>query len=53
MKDQIVEEVRHVRDMYAKKFAYNLSKIANDIRKKQKMSKRRILKPTKKVKNAV
>jgi len=52
MKDPIVEEVRHARDMYAKKFSYNLSKITEDIRKKQKMSKRRILQPSKRIKIA-
>lgn len=52
MKDPIIQEVREARDQYAKKFGYDLIKIAQDIRKKQKNSKRRILKPPKRIKSA-
>ena len=37
-KDPIVEEVRSARETYAKKFGYDLKKIAQDLRKKAKNS---------------
>jgi hypothetical protein len=40
-KDEIVEEVRRVRDAYAAKFDYNISRICTDLRKRQLERERR------------
>lgn len=49
-KDEIVEEVRKVRDEYAAKFDYDLDAIYEDIKKQEKKSKRKIVSlPSKKV----
>ena len=42
-KDEIVDEVRHVRDEHAEKFNYDISAICADIRKKQANSKHKIV----------
>ena len=41
--DEIVEEVRRVRDEYAAKFDYDISAICADIRKKQTGGGRKIV----------
>ena len=41
--DPIVEEVRKIRDEYAKKFNYNLDAIAADLMKQQKASGRKLV----------
>ncbi len=41
--DEIVEEVRRIRDKNAEKFNYDISAICADIRKKQADSKRKIV----------
>lgn len=41
--DEIVDEVRQVRDEHAKKFNYDISAICADIRQKQADSNRRIV----------
>lgn len=46
--DEIVEEVRKVRDEYAAKFDYDISAICADIREKQARSGREIVTSTKK-----
>ena len=43
MKDPIVEEVRKIRNSYAESLNYNAHAIVKDIRKKQKISKKRIV----------
>ncbi len=49
-KDEIVEEVRRVRDEYAAKFNYDLDAIYKDIKKQEKQSQRRVVSlPPKKV----
>ncbi|MGI8494874.1 MAG: hypothetical protein ACR2L1_06130 [Pyrinomonadaceae bacterium] len=49
-KDEIVEEVRKVRDEYAAKFDYNLNAIYEDIKKQEKKSRRKIVNlPSKRV----
>lgn len=45
--DEIVEEVRRVRDEYAAKFNYDISAICADIRQKQKAGGREIITSTK------
>lgn len=42
-KDPIVEEVRAVRQKHAAQFEFDLKKIAQDLKKKQEQSKRRIV----------
>ena len=42
-KDEIVEEVRRVRDEYAAKFDYDLRTIFEDVKKQEKQSKREIV----------
>lgn len=42
-KDEIVEEVRKVRDEYAAKFDYDLDAIYEDIKKQEKNSERKIV----------
>lgn len=42
-KDEIVEEVREIRDKYAAKFDYDISAICADIRRKQKESGRKVV----------
>ena len=39
--DPIVDEVRKVRDAHAKKFNYDLQAIAADLKRQQKVSKRK------------
>ena len=48
-KDEIVEEVRKMRDEYAAKFDYDLDAIYKDIKKQEKKSRRKVvsLKPKK------
>ena len=41
--DEIVDEVRRVRNEYAEKFNYDISAICADIRQKQADSKRKIV----------
>ena len=41
--DPIVEEVRNVRNEHAKKFNYDLNAIAADLKKQQKVSKRKFV----------
>jgi hypothetical protein len=41
--DPIVEEVRKIRDEYAKKFNFNLDAIAADLMKQQKASGRKLV----------
>ena len=49
-KDEIVEEVRRVRDEYAAKFNYDLDAIYEDIKKQEKQSERKVVSlPPKKV----
>jgi hypothetical protein len=47
-KDEIVEEVRKVREEHAAKFNYDISAICADIRRKQKESGRKIVTSLKK-----
>jgi len=42
-KDPIVEEVRVVRQKYAAKFNFDLKKIAQDLKKKQEQSNRKVV----------
>ena len=42
-KDEIVEEVRRVRDEYAAKFNYDLDAIYEDIKKQEKQTKRKVV----------
>ena len=41
-KDEIVEEVRKMRDEYAAKFDYDLDAIYKDIKKQEKKSRRKL-----------
>ena len=41
--DPIVEEVRKVRDAYAKRFNYDLYAICRDLQEKQRRGKRRVI----------
>lgn len=41
--DPIVEEVRKVRDEYAKRFNYDLYEICRDLREKQRLGKRSVI----------
>ena len=41
--DPIVEEVRNARQRHAKRFNYDLKKIAEDIKEREKRSDRRIV----------
>ena len=41
--DEIVDEVRRVRDEHAEKFNYDIAAICADIRQKQAASKRKIV----------
>lgn len=50
--DEIVEEVRKVRDEHAAKFDYDISAICADIRKKQTDSGRKIITLSKERNNA-
>jgi hypothetical protein len=43
MQDPIIEEIRHYRDEYAKRFNYDLQAIYHDLREKQEKSDRRIV----------
>ena len=42
-KDEIVEEVRKVRDDYAAKFNYDLDAIYEDIKKQEKKTRRQVV----------
>lgn len=42
-KDEIVEEVRKVRDEYAAKFNYDLDAIYGDIKKQEKQTRRKVI----------
>ncbi len=48
--DEIVEEVRRVREEHAAKFDYDISAICADIRNKQSKSNRKIVRVLKKLK---
>lgn len=49
-KDEIVEEVRRVRDEYAAKFNYDFAAIYEDIKTQEKQTKRKVVSlPPKKV----
>ncbi len=52
-KDPVVEEVRRIRDEYARSFEYDLGKICEDLRRQQAESGRKVvtLPPKKVVKN--
>ena len=41
--DPIVEEVRKIRDAYAKHFNYDLDAICRDLQEKQRLGKRRVV----------
>ncbi len=41
--DPIVEEVRRIRDAYARSFNYDLDAICSDLQEKQKRGKRRVV----------
>lgn len=41
--DPIVEEVRKIRDAYAKSFNYDLDAICRDLQEKQRLGKRRVV----------
>lgn len=41
--DPIVEEVRKIRDEYAKRFNYDLDAICQDLQEKQRLGKRRVI----------
>ncbi len=41
--DPIVEEVRKIRDAYAKSFNYDLDAICRDLQEKQRLGKRRVI----------
>jgi len=41
--DEIVEEVRKVRDEYAAQFNYDLDAISKDIKRKEEKSQRRVV----------
>ena len=43
MKDPIIEEVRRAREKHAAKFNYNLDDIADDLRKKERRRKYKIV----------
>lgn len=43
MKDPIVEEVRRAREQHARKFNFDLKKIASDARRRQRTSGRKIV----------
>lgn len=43
IKDEIVEETRRLRDEYAKQFNYDLRKMFEDLKKKQKESGRKYI----------
>jgi hypothetical protein len=45
-KDLIVEEVRRVRDDYARKFDYNIHAICEDCRKRQDISDHKVVSRT-------
>ncbi|MCP3957037.1 MAG: hypothetical protein GY719_04210 [bacterium] len=44
-RDPVVEEVRAIRDAYAKRFDYDLDAIASDLRKKEASSDRELVDP--------
>jgi len=44
--DPIVEEVRRIRDEYAKTFGYDLSAIAEDLRKRGQKHRDRVVSPS-------
>ena len=44
-RDPVVEEVRAIRDAYSKRFDYDLRAIAEDLRKKEKLSDRKLVDP--------
>lgn len=41
--DPIVEEIRRIRDEYARKFNYDLDAICQDLREKQSVGKQRVV----------
>lgn len=43
--DPVVEEVRAIRDAYAKSFNYDLDAIARDLRKKEAAGERKLVDP--------
>jgi hypothetical protein len=43
MKDQIVDEVRRVREAYAAQFNYDLRRIAEDLRRRERESGRQYI----------
>ena len=44
--DPVVEEVRAIRDAYAKLFDYDIDAIGRDLREKEKRSERNLVDPT-------
>lgn len=44
-KDEIVEEIRKIRDAHAKKFNYDLDAIYEDLKKAEKRSGREFVQP--------
>ena len=52
--DPIVEEVRRIRDAYAKSFSYDLNAICRDLQEKQKRGKRKVVSlPPKRPRNVI
>lgn len=47
-KDEIVEEIRKIRDAHAKKFNYDLDAIYEDLKKAEQKSGRKIIQPPRK-----
>ncbi len=44
-RDPVVEEVRAIRDAYAKRFNYDLEAIARDLRRKEAQGERKLVDP--------
>ncbi len=44
-RDPVVEEVRSIRDAYAKRFNYDLDAIVDDLRKKEAQGDRELVEP--------
>lgn len=52
-RDPVVEEVRAIRDAYAKRFDYDLEAIARDLREKETRSGRKLVDPAPKKPEAI
>lgn len=42
-RDEIVDEIRRIRDAYAKQFNYDLDAICRDLQEKQRLSGRKVV----------